>query len=248
MRKIPKIKMSTLTGRVNRAVSRKREILEAGVDHFTPQIMPGNSKTGPNCYTVSLICGHDCPQCKFCFKDCYDCRNVLWRPDVIETRAINSAIHMADPERYFWEIAAACENRMIRELRFNVGGDFSGHDFMFLDQSMKKCRGTESLFFTHNKDEVNAYLDKVGKFSKNVHALISISRGQEETWDNSVDNRHNLPLAHIRYEDGSCPTLDAIRPKPSAVFSCGGNCSRCFWERRGCPFLKRGQHMVFDYH
>lgn len=245
-KKAAHIAPEVLAGRVRQMLQKRAEYICLGVNNLEVDLMDGNSKTGENCKTVSLIPWADCPFCKFCKHDCYDCRNVCWQPGVQNQRAKNSAIHALDSERYFWQIARRCEEEMVRELRLNVGGDLNDEDFALIDRYIGKLRGTETLFFTHNHEGINAYLDVVGKFHKNIHALISVSRNQP--WDNAVDNRHNLPLAHIRYEDGKCETLDALNVKPSQVFGCGGNCSRCFWEKKGCPSLKKGQHMVFDYH
>lgn len=240
------ISKEALIERVRKMVSRKNEILDDGVNKYHVRLMEGNDKTGQNCKTTSFIPGHDCPNCAFCMHDCYDIRNVCFQPWVQNVRAINSAIHQADPERYWWEVAHQCEEEMVRELRLNVGGDLRDEDFKLVNDNLGSLRGTDTMFFTHNNKGINAYLDVVGKFKGNIHALISVSRNQP--WNQAVDNRHNLPMAHIRYEDGTCPTLDALNVKPSKVFGCGGNCSRCFWEKKGCPYLKKGQHMVFDYH
>ena len=221
--------------RVSKLLSTRDEMLKE-VDKLHLKLQPGNTKTGRNCYTVSLLpvvdCGENCRECK---KDCYDLRNDMIYSTVINDRAKNSAIHKADPERYWREIDLQISANYVELLRINVGGDMTDDDFGYLNLVALHNPRTRFLFFTKNYEGINRYLDN-NKFESNVIPILS-------AWKNTeMKNPHNLPVSHVLYPDGktTAPTYGA--------YYCGGNCSRCAFYEEGCWTLQKGEHVIFKAH
>lgn len=199
------------------------------------KIQPGNSKTGPNCWTVSLLPVIDCCNCEKCKNNCYDLKSDCYKDTVINDRARNSAIHELDPARYWKEIDEQVKENFVRELRINVGGDLTDEDFAYVAKLGRDNKNTMILFFTKNYKGINEYLDR-HRFPKNVRPILSAWEGLE------MNNPHNLPEAHVLYEDGrtTAPNYGA--------YLCTGNCSRCSFKGEGCWTLKKGQHVAFPVH
>ena len=235
--------IEAINNRIKNMVDRREEIFYEGIDNYHVRLMKGNSKTGVNCYTVSLIPGADCPNCTECLKTCYDIRNVCWLPNVAEQRSINSAIHKYDLERFWKEIDIQIKAMYVQELRINVGGDLTEKDFPWVDLIGIHNPICHILFFTKNYKGINNYLDRYGDFPKNVHAIMSAWIGME------MDNSHNLPVAHVLWKDGTTTAFDF-----SAKF-CGGNCSECFHHKLtgdkangGCWTMEKGDAVIFNCH
>ena len=101
--------------------------------------------------------------------------------------------------------------------------------------------GDPSIYkqFTYAKNVIqwnlNLFLDE-DEFPDNVKPIMSAWEGME------CDNRHNLPMSHVLYEDGR-----TTAPEYGAVY-CGGNCSECAFKGEGCWNLKRGEHVIFMAH
>lgn len=198
------------------------------------KLQKGNSKTGPNCYTVSLMPILDCKRCE-CSHECYDNRNDCRYPAVVADRAKNSAIHKIDPERYWAEIDAQIKQLFVRELRINVGGDLTDEDFSYVAKLGRQNKNTMILFFTKNYEGINSFLDH-HRFPKNVRPIMSAWKGVE------MNNPHRLPESHVLYEDGN-----TTAPMYGAYY-CGGNCSECAFKGEGCWNLKKGEHVIFKAH
>lgn len=233
-KKIKNMSMETIMKRVRKMVDLRDEYLK-DIDNVHIKLQPGNSKTGKNCYTVSLIPIADCKNCSECKKECYDIINVCFQPAVQNDRARNSAVHMADPKRYWEEISMQVKCNYIPELRLNVGGDLVYEDFFHINKLAKENPKTDILFFTKNYDDINRFLDE-NEFEPNVYKLLSPWEGME------MDNRHNLPTAHVLYADGR-----TTAPEFGAIY-CGGNCSACHLNLDGCFSLKEGQAVIFPAH
>jgi len=198
------------------------------------KLQPGNTKTGKNCWTVSLMPVIDCLNCKQCGPNCYDLKADCIYPAVINDRAKNSAIHKIDPARYWAEIDEQVKENYVRELRINVGGDLTDEDFAYVSKLGRSNPRTMILFFTKNYKGINEFLDH-HRFPKNVRPIMS-------TWPGlTMENKHNLPQSHLLYEDGTTTG-------PEWAYYCGGNCSRCAFEGNGCWDLKRGEHVLFKVH
>lgn len=234
MGKSLKISKDAIERRINKILEeRKIRILNIEEQHV--KLMRGNKKTGVNCWTVSLAPIIDCVNCSGCRGECYDARNDIIYPAVIADRAKNSAIHKYEPTRYWDEIDMQIKANFVRELRINVGGDLSDHDFEYVAELGRKNPETMILFFTKNYKGINKFLDK-HEFPENVKAIMSAWEGME------MANPHNLPCSHVLYEDGR-----TTAPEYGAVY-CGGNCSECAFKGEGCWNLKKGEHVIFRAH
>lgn len=206
------------------------------IDNTHLHLMKGNSKTGKDCWTVSLIPIVDCYNCKECMVDCYDINTDCRFPAVLEDRARNSAIHMHDRKRYFDEISEQIKVNKVRELRINVGGDLEYLDFFEVARIAKDNTECEFLFFTKSYDDINRFLSE-SAFPSNVHPIIS-------RWLNvECENKFNLPESHVLYDNGK-----TTAPMFGAKY-CQGNCSNCFAGKdEGCPTLKCGESVIFRAH
>lgn len=242
-KKVKNLSKKIILGRVKKMLDMRKKIAE-NLEAYHVKLQKGNSKTGLNCYTVSLIPIADCPNCSGCaFGGCYDIQNVCWQPNVQWSRAINSAIHKYDKARYWKEIDLQIKALFVQELRINVGGDLDNEDFDYVDQLGINNPTCHILFFTKNDDGINSWIDKNGDFISNVHPVISFWKGMD------IKNPHNLPVAHILWADGS-----TTAPDFTAKF-CGGNCSECFHYRlmenkveSGCWGMEKGDAVIFLAH
>ena len=212
-----------------------RKKCEKSASKMHVKLQPGNTKTGKNCWTVSLLPVVDCGNCSKCGHNCYDLKADLIYPAVINDRAKNSAIHKIDPERYWQEISDQIKANFVKELRINVGGDLSDDDFAYVAKLGRQNKETMILFFTKNYKGINAFLEH-HRFPKNVHPIMSNWHGLK------MDNPHGLPESHVLYEDGQ-----TTAPSYGAYY-CKGNCSQCAWLGEGCWNLKRKEHVVFHAH
>lgn len=231
---VSKLNEETITKKVTEW-SKAREEMRADIDSYHVKLMKGNTKTGQSCYTVSLSPVMDCQNCKHCKGECYDlAHDVIPHPNCLKYRLINSLIHKYDLERYWKEIEEQIEENAVRLLRYNVGGDFTIVDFPFIAEIGRKFPNTKFLFFTKNYDDVNSFLE-TNSFPENVSCLMS-------GWKGSIPvNPHQLPEAHVLYQDGT-------RTWHKPAFYCPGNCARCDFKGEGCWHLKKGEAVVFDQH
>lgn len=216
-------------------LSNAREAMLKNVDNLHVKLQKGNSKTGSKCYTVSLLPIIDCSNCDKCSKDCYDLRNDMIYPAVIEDRAKNSAIHKTNPERFWDEIDKGIKKSHVTELRINVGGDLSNDDFKYVAKVGRSNPETMIVFFTKNYTGINNFLNN-HRFPKNVRPIMSRWKGME------MDNPYNLPCSHVLYEDGK-----TTAPFYGSYY-CGGNCTECATKGEGCWTLKKGEHVIFNAH
>ena len=198
-------------------------------------LQKGNTKSGTACWTVSLAPIIDCANCSGCRGKCYDIRKDCIYPSVINDRARNSAIHLADPERYWKEISEQIKANFVEQLRINVGGDLSGHDFHYIAEVAKENPQCDILFFTKNYVKLNDFL-RDNQFPSNVHPIMSRWEGMD------CQNPHNLPESHILWKNGT-----TTAPMYGAYF-CGGNCTECHFNKEGCWTLKNGEHVIFAAH
>ena len=219
--------------RVAKLVRAQKDAMR-NVHQLHVKLQRGNRKTGQNCWTVSFLPVVDCNNCKKCGTNCYDLKADCIYPAVIADRAKNSAIHKAEPDRFWAEVDAEVKANFVRELRINVGGDLNDDDFAYVAKLGRQNPRTMILFFTKNYKGINEFLDH-HRFPKNVRPIMS-------TWPGlKMQNKHNLPQSHLLYEDGTTTG-------PEWSFYCGGNCSRCAFEENGCWNLKRGEHVLFRVH
>lgn len=220
--------------RVAKLIAAQKQAMRT-VNKSHVRLQKGNRKTGQNCWTVSLLPVVDCCNCKECGPNCYDLKADCIYPAVIADRAKNSAIHKKDPERFWAEVDAEVKANFVRELRINVGGDLSDDDFAYVAKLGRDNKNTIILFFTKNYQGINEFLNH-HRFPKNVRPIMS-------TWENlPMENPHDLPQSHVLYNDGR-----TTAPEFGSVY-CGGNCSECMFESKGCWVLKKGQSVIFRAH
>lgn len=201
------------------------------------RLMPGNEKTGINCWTNSLAPIIDCVNCFGCKNKCYDIRNDCFRQDVMKIRALNSALHEVSPQRYWEKVGELIHDPqyLATELRINIGGDLRYMDFHYINDLVADVNpGCDILFFTKNYEEIDEFLDEY-KFRSNVKAIRSIWEGMDDN-----GNRHNMPCSHVVWQHGTTA--------PKGYKICGGNCSLCHFYKTGCWYLKKGEHVGFDAH
>jgi len=208
---------------------------EADIENVHVKLMKGNAKTGKEVWTVSLAPIIDCQNCSGCKAKCYDIRNDCIYPQVIESRAKNSALHRLDIERYWAEIEEQIREKKVSFLRINVGGDVSFEDMEFIRAIAERNPNCRILFFTKNYGDANYFLGMY-KMPENMHMIFSRWNGME------CENPYEIPESHVLWADG-----ETTAPMYGAYF-CQGNCGHCFLGDEGCPNLKRGEHVVFNAH
>lgn len=234
-KEIKNMSMENIMKRVKKMVI-LRDLYMKDIDNVHIKLQQGNSKTGKSVYTVSLIpiadCGKNCHACK---KQCYDIINVCFQPSVQNDRARNSAVHKADPERFWDEVSCGIKYNCVSALRINVGGDVNATDLPLINKIAKENPKCDFLFFTKSYEEVNEYLNGHA-FEPNVHCIMS-------AWENTeMKNPHNLPVSHVLYADGR-----TTAPEYGSYY-CQGNCSTCHYNEDGCFKLKKGESVVFPAH
>ena len=228
------ISKDAIRNRVQKWGKLRSEMMER-VNELHVKLQPGNRKTGANCWTVSLLPIIDCSNCSECMWDCYDAKSDLIYATVVNDRCRNSAIHKADPDRFWSEIDTQVKANYVTELRINVGGDLLDKDFAYVANLGKQNPRTMILFFTKNYKGINKFLEE-NQFPENVRPIMS-------AWeDMKMDNPHQLPCSHVLYEDGR-----TTAPQYGAYY-CGGNCSACAFKGEGCWTLKKNEHVIFKAH
>lgn len=232
---IKKMSMEAINGRVQRMLEIRAEY-EKDIENVHIKLQQGNSKTGRNVYTISLIPIADCGfNCKECIPECYDILNVCFQPKVQNDRARNSALHRLDIERFWDEINVGIKYNCINTLRLNVGGDVCKEDLPLINKVARENPKCDILFFTKSYEEVNEFLNE-NVFESNVHCIMS-------AWKNTkMDNPHNLPVSHVLYIDGS-----TTAPEYGSYY-CQGNCAHCHYNEEGCWTLKKGESVIFPAH
>lgn len=225
---------AAIAGRVDKMVKIRDKYME-DIDNVHIKLQKGNTKTGQNCWTVSLIPIADCPNCSGCKNACYDVCNVCFQPAVQNDRARNSALHKANPERFWNEVDMQVKANFVKELRLNVGGDLTDDDFAYVADLGRKNNKTLILFFTKNYKGINKFL-KNNTFPKNVRPIMSAWIGMD------MENPNHLPCSHVLWENGVTTAPDF------GAHYCGGNCSECAFKGEGCWTLQKDEHVIFMAH
>lgn len=171
--------------------------------------------------------------CKFCGKKCYAKKICKLRKTVRESYERNLRILNNEPEKFWREVNASVA--LTTYFRFFVSGDIPNADF--LDEMFKCARNNKHcqiLCFTKRYELINAYLD-MHRLPKNLHLIFSAWKGLE------MNNRHNLPEAHVFYKDGTTTARDGAK-------YCSGNCAECAVEGKNCWTIKKGEQILFKEH
>lgn len=230
----PRISNEVLKRRVNQMLEMREKYLK-DIDNVHIRLQKGNSKTGVNCFTLSLMPIVDCTNCSKCKHLCYDINNVCRFKNVMNDRARNSALHLADINRFWSEVSLQVKANFVTQLRINVGGDLTYEDFKQLNNVARENPYTDFLFFTKSYDDINKFLSEY-EFESNVHPIIS-------RWEDlECNNEYNLPESHVLYDDGS-----TTAPEYGSHF-CKGNCSGCHMYKEGCWTLQKGESVIFKAH
>lgn len=232
---IGKLKDEVIKKRLNAMLETREKFIKV-VDKMHVKLQKGNKKTGKNVYTVSLIPIADCPNCDKCCGFCYDIKHDCIYTGVLNDRAKNSAIHKANPERYWKEIGMQLDLHDVEILRINVGGDLTYEDFGYVNNMAAQHPDVTFQFFTKNYDGINKWLDENEEFESNVQAIMSVWK------DMPYSNPHRIPESHLLWADGS-----TTAPEYGAYF-CKGNCSNCKLMGEGCFALKKGECVVLSAH
>ena len=234
-KKIKNMSMEAIMGRVQKMVELRNEY-EKDIDNVHVKLQQGNSKTGKSVYTVSLIpiadCSHNCKECK---NECYDVINVCFQPAVQNDRVKNSAVHHMDIERFWTEVSLGIKYNCVQALRLNIGGDVCKKDLPLINKLAKENPKCDILFFTKSYEEINEFLDN-NEFESNIHCIMSAWK------DTPISNRHNLPVSHVLYTDGS-----TTAPEYGSYY-CQGNCAYCHYNEYGCFKLSNGESVIFPAH
>lgn len=212
------------------------------VDKLHVKLQNGNKKTGKKkedgVFTVSLYPIIDCQNCDKCKNNCYDNKHDVIKDSCYKDRIKNSAIHKANPERFWNEVDMGIKLRAgeINMLRINVGGDLTYEDFGYVNNLAAMNPDVTFQFFTKNYNGINKWLDENYEFESNIQAIISVWK------DMPYSNPHNLPTSHVLWADGT-----TTAPEYGAYF-CKGNCATCLRMKDGCFRLKKGECVVFSAH
>ena len=220
--------------RLKKLADARKEAIK-NVDKLHVKLQKGNRKTGTQVWTVSLLPIIDCQNCSKCSRECYDFKADMIYKQTINDRARNSAIHLKDRNRFWYEIDMQIKANFVTHLRLNVGGDYDLEDFKHVWMLAINNTKTEFLFFTKNYKDINEFYKKY-KFPNNVHVIISDWEGMKDIV------KKNLPRAHVLYEDGR-----TTAPEYGAYF-CKGNCTECAFNGEGCWTLKENEHVIFRAH
>ena len=127
-----------------------------------------------------------------------------------------------------------CYAKKIERLR--VSGDIVDEDYLKkMIEIADRNRHCEILCFTKRYDIVNRCLDSGVFAPPNLHLVFSAWRNLQ------MENPYHLPVAHVRYRDGTTTAS-------AAAVQCRGNCTECAATDGGCWSLRNGQEVVFDEH
>lgn len=157
------------------------------------------------------------------------------RPTVLNAYTNNLHVLQKDPGTYWREVEAAI--MMSRFFRFHVSGDIVDETYLknivLIATRQPHC---EILCFTKKYELVNSFLsaDDID-LPPNLHIVFS-------AWVNlTMVNPFNLPVAEVRYKDGTCFARENAK-------ECAGNCTDCAIAGEGCWTLKHGEQIVFNEH
>lgn len=196
-------------------------------------ISRGNSKLG-SIPSVSLPAGDTCRSDCECGIKCYTKKIERLRPSVRAAYKKNYELLKSDPDTYWREVEASV--MMSRFFRFHVSGDIVDEDYLKkMIEIADRNRHCEILCFTKRYDIVNRCLDSGVFAPQNLHLVFSAWRNLQ------MENPYHLPVAHVRYRDGTTTAS-------AAAVRCRGNCTECATTDGGCWSLQNGQEVVFDEH
>lgn len=212
---------------------------KADPDLYHVNVSRGNRKMGdvPSVSTVPFL---SCPGiCKdTCGKKCYAAKIANLYPQVLKAYAMNQAIAIIDPEKYFREIKATLKG--FRFFRYHVSGDILNPAyFENMVASAIENPHCDILVFTKRFEIVNAWIFENGDLPKNLHIIFS-------AWENlDPVNPYELPESLAIEFDKVDFAPDTL---PTNYKMCGGNCFNCACYGLGCWQVKAGETVCFKMH
>lgn len=201
-------------------------ILEHGIDVVPMAISKGNRKIG-RVMNVSLPPILTCANCSECMYLCYDIKACNQYPGtVIDARARNLAVLLADRDEYFRRIDAAISRRRKHKFfRWHVAGDIVDIDYLARMVDIAR-RHPDFIFWTYTKNYavVNQYVrdhggDRAAAIPENLSIMFSEWRGMP------MDNPYSFPEFSVVFKS------DPVKP---VGHYCPGNCDVCKAGHRGC--------------
>lgn len=225
----------TVMSRRVKTLRKAYEQASADVRELHISVSRGNTKLG-SIPSLSLLPVVDCGNCAACRHSCYDLRSDMIYKQSIMSRAINSAILHADPDRYWRELDCWLTLYYPRAFRFHVGGDITDSSyFQNMVDIAKRHADIHFLVFTKMFRIVNSYCNGGGSIPGNLHVVFSGWPGL------AMPNPHNFPTAHPIFDGG-------LTTAPDGAQLCKGNCTRCLSACSMCWNMKPGDAVVFPAH
>ena len=194
------------------------------------------SKTGDLIPSVGLPPGSTCRPDAPCFRKCYARKGRFAFSHNKNLLQRNLSIWNEDHEFFKREIIIAAFPA--RFFRWFPAGDIPDQDFLkMMIEVYKEVPGTRFLGFTKKFELVNDYLDHNQMWDQDHLKIVFSAWGD----DFKVPNPHNLPMAYIRFKDGSCTI-------PEKCYQCPKFCGDCVLTEHSCWDLQLGEAVVFDEH
>jgi hypothetical protein len=224
-----------IINKFSESLAAAKEMIKNGEDLHV-KISKGNRKMGevPSVSTLPfLTCPGICS--KSCGVACYAAKIANLYKNVMNSYAINTALALYEPEKYWNEINNAVKG--YRFFRFHVSGDIINYDYFVnmvkVAVNNPRC---DILVFTKRYEIVNKYCDENGGVSaipENLHILFS-------GWINLTPvNPYNFPETNIFDNDHE--------PEENWLI-CGGNCFNCGCAGLGCWKAAHGETVAFKKH
>lgn len=219
-----------LEGLRNRGIT-PANVRKKDVKDWHVHISGWNGKVKAPC--IDMIAGLTCDPGLPCWKDCYAKQGHMAMSYNKNLRYVNLLIWKADPKRFEAEVLAAL---MVSTFaRWNADGDMPDPKYLKMVRRVgKKAKNCDMWFMTKKYRMLNAEISENGKFTKNVHPMLS-------AWGNfQPENPHNLPVFHVRLKSG-----EGAECIPEDAYECPHDCDICKQNGRGCP---NGDTVVIDQH
>lgn len=162
--------------------------------------------------------------------DCYACKYVNRFRSSMERLAINTALAIHKPDRYWKEVSAFMNGQRFMRL-FDSGDMIISGYFAGLCRALIENPHCHLQGFTKCYEIVNKYIDANGGLPGNLHLLFS------GWYENLPDNPHGLPESRV-YDD----------VLPDGWLSCGGDCRNCACVGLGCWKAERGDIVGLKKH
>ena len=194
-------------------------------------IQKGNSKLG-DVLNISLPPGKTCSSLPCFTEGCYAQKFYKLRSGVRKCWDGNYAAWVADPDKYFADIADKIRKNRPKLFRFHCGGDIPSPGYLRRMQILAhKYPKTKFLAFTKRYAWVAT--DK-GLTPSNLKFVLSMWPGVEV--EQAIIDQ--FPCTWMRDQENPDPRI------PKTAVNCPGRCDQCGL----CWHMDAGQSVVFDRH